>query len=129
MRPRGGAQLRVDDAGLDDRQLVVAIDAQNAIQPRQHEEHSSLIRERATREASPRAARHERDAVRGEQSNDGNQFFTSAWQDDEIGNAAMSGETVHRVCNTLGTSLTDVPLSDNGGQVGGQVRKRGHAIY
>ena len=119
MRPGGGAELGVHHAGLDDGQTVVAIDPHDAIQARQHHENGAFVGEGPTRESRPGAARHERHAVCGQQPHDGDQLFARTRKNDEIRNAAMSGETVHRVCQTLSTSFPYVLLADNGGEVAG----------
>ena len=129
MRLGRGAELRVDDAGLDHGQAIVAIDAEDAVEASQDKEHRSHVRQRAARESCPRPAGHERDIERGEETYDGDQFFPRARQHNEIRNATMSGEAVHRVSHALRARCTDVALTDNRGEIASKVGKRGHAIY
>ncbi len=127
--PCGRAELRIHDAWFDDGKPIRGIDTHDAIQSGQHEQHTSGIGKRTTRQAGASASRYEGNVVRGQQSHDGDQLLTSARQNDEIGKAAMSGKTVHRVGDTFGTGFSNVPRSNDRSEVRSQVRKRGHAIY
>src|SRR5205809_14747 len=81
----------------------------------EHEEHGAFVGERPTRQASPRAARHEGHAERREQPHDGNDFFSGTGKHNEIGNAAVSRKTIHRVGQAFRTRLAHVLLADNCG--------------
>ena len=103
----------------------LSIDSQDAVQSRQDQQHRSFVRERAARESGARAAGHQGDAEGGEKTDDGDQLFASSGKHDEIGNATVSGETIHRVGHAFGTSGSNVTIAHNGCEVAGQ--DRGHA--
>ena len=124
----GGAELRIDDAGLDDSAPVVLVHLEDFVQTRQHEEHGAFVGERPTRQASPRAARHEGHAERREQPHDGNDFFAGTGKHNEIGNAAVSRKTIHRVGQAFRTRLAHVLLADNCGEVPCESRKHAYIL-
>jgi hypothetical protein len=60
---RGPGDVEVDDAGLDDRPLVLPADLPDGPHPRQHDQHAVLARQRTARQPGARTPRDERDAV------------------------------------------------------------------
>jgi hypothetical protein len=65
--------------------------------------------------------------VGGEETDDGDELFASTGKYDETGNAPVSGKAVHGVRDPFSTSVSDMALSDDCGEVPGEVRRRGHA--
>ena len=123
-----GAELRIDDAGLDDGAPVVLVYLEDSVQTRQHEEHGALVGERPARQASPRAARHEGHAERREQPHDGDHFLAGTGKHNEIGNATVSGQPIHRVGHAFRTRLAQVRLADNCGEVPCESRKHAYIL-
>ncbi len=80
----------------------------------------SFAFQRAARQPRPRAARHERHAERGEQPYDGDQLFASAGENDEIRDATVSGQAVHRVRHAFSPSFSNVSNADDRGEVPGK---------
>ena len=120
VRFRGRAELRVDDAGLDHRAPVVAVDVEDAVQPREHEQHGAFVRERTAGEPGAGAARHERHAERGEEPHHRDHLFASSGKNDEVRNPAVRRQTVHRVREALSARLAHVALTNDGGEIAGQ---------
>ena len=129
VRPHGRAQFRVDDAGFDDREPIRRSDVEHAIQSRQHDQHTSGIRKRTTRQTGAGPSRYEGHVVGRQQAHDGHELFSSARQNDEIRHAPVRREAIHRVGHTLGTSGANVTLTNDRGQIASKVGERGHAIY
>ena len=121
-------ELRVHDARLDDGEAVGAIDAHDPVQSRQHDEHRTLVGERTARQSRSSAPRDERHVERGEQAHDGDQFFASARENDEVGNAAVRRQSIHRVRHARCERFAHVLCANNGGEVAGKWTGRGHTI-
>ena len=122
------AQLRVHDAGFDDGKTIGGIDAHDAIQSRQHEQHASGIGKRTTRQASACASRYKGHVVRGKQAHDRDQLFAIARKNDDVRNATMCGKAVHRIRDAFGASVADVPSTNDGGEVESESRRHAYIL-
>ncbi len=65
LRGDRGLQLGIDDAGLDDRHEVLAVDLDDPVHARQRDRQRPLDAGRTAGQPAPRAARHDRDAMLG----------------------------------------------------------------
>lgn len=83
VRDRSG-QIGIDNAGLDDSELIVDVDFQDAIHARKRNDDAAVARERAAGKARARAA-----------SNDGHVVMIGNFDDaDDIGGIARKNDAV-----------------------------------
>ena len=78
--PDRGRDGDVRHPGLADDALVLEVDLEDAAQPREHDEHAVLERQRPARQAAARAARHPRHARRVAGAHDGGHLLAGAGQ-------------------------------------------------
>src|SRR5258705_348035 len=106
------------------RQAIGRVHFQNPIQSREHQQNGAFVGERAARKPGPGTARHEGDAQSGEQPHDRDQLFTRTGKYDEIGKAAMGGQTVHRVRQPFSPSFSNVSNANDGGEIASEAGGR-----
>ena len=88
-----GADVGVDDARFDDGDPVRDVDVHDASQPRRGD-HDRPVGDRATRQSSPRAARHERHLVPAAQSYDGSDLLRGGRKDDGSGSGVVDAGVI-----------------------------------
>jgi hypothetical protein len=91
------AELGVHHAGLDHRDAVFGVDAEDAVHPRALDHDAPLERDRAARQPRSRAARHERHAVRAAGAHHARDLGLVARQHHRARQRAVNGEPVRLV--------------------------------
>ena len=93
-------QRDVHDARLDDREQILGVDRQNAIESVESDEHDA-VGERTARQSGARATRNERQIALGELANDGDELVARAGKDRERRLLVVRRQRIRRVRQQL----------------------------
>src|SRR5688500_7735025 len=108
-------ETELHDAGLDCRAAVLDVDRDVLIETVKAED-DDVVGERINRRLDSSTARHERELIPGERSNDGDSFVARSREDRQLRLTSVPGEPVRVVNQQLAGPAQDVSLTNDVGQ-------------